>query len=95
MRKRPNSSDNTITSYSKMVGGGAAAEETVATSIAKAVHSHVTEGRLKISTNAQGANLTVDGAKMKRQKGGWHITGLVGSIHLSSPLRDIRRRRGQ
>jgi len=42
------------------------------------VHSLTTEGQLKISTDAQGANLTVDGVPARRQKGGWLITGLVG-----------------
>jgi serine/threonine-protein kinase len=46
---------------------------------ALAVHSLTTEGQLKISTDAQGANLTVDGVPVQRQKGGWLITGLVGS----------------
>jgi len=81
--KGPNSSDGTITRYSKPAGGRAADEKTVAISIAKAsalaVPSYATEGVFKISTDAEGANLTVDGVRMKRQKGGWGIKGLVGS----------------
>jgi serine/threonine-protein kinase len=42
------------------------------------VHSLTTDGQLKISTDAQGASLTVDGVPAQRKKSGWLITGLVG-----------------
>ena len=46
------------------------------------VHSLTTEGQLIITTDADRATLTVDGAPVQRQKGGWLITGLVGPPHL-------------
>jgi serine/threonine protein kinase len=41
-------------------------------------HSLTTEGQLTLTTNVEGATLTVDGEPVRRQKRGWLITGLVG-----------------
>jgi len=80
----PSGADLNLTELSREISfGEGKSQGSIAIDISNApaltVHSLSTEGQLKISTDAQGANLTVDGVPVQRQKGGWLITGLVGS----------------
>jgi hypothetical protein len=79
----PSGADLKLTELSREISfGEGKAQGSIAINISNApalvVRSLATEGQLKISTDAQGANLTVDGIKVQRHKGGWLITGLVG-----------------
>jgi len=79
----PSGADLNLTDLGREISfGEGKAEGSIVIDISNApaltIHSLTTEGQLKISTDAQGANLTVDGVPAQRRKGGWLITGLVG-----------------